>query len=166
VPRQFVMLLTTNDETPLKDRTGNRRFLPVRAGQIDLAALQRDRDQLWAEAYKRAKDGEPAVLPSSVWAEARAVQSASVELDPITERLTEVLEGLSGRVLKEDLWLAVGRHHAANRTQREKNSLTAAMREQGWKAERHRYKKGRKRECYAKGSDRWLDWDAGDAKFA
>jgi predicted P-loop ATPase len=50
---------TTNEDRYLADRTGNRRFLPVRVGRIDLAALVRDRDQVWAEVAAQVRRGDP-----------------------------------------------------------------------------------------------------------
>jgi predicted P-loop ATPase len=58
VPRSCVFAASVNDQTPFTDPTGNRRFWPVTCGTIDIVALQRDRDQLWAEAYKRFSNGE------------------------------------------------------------------------------------------------------------
>lgn len=58
VPRSCVFAASVNDQTPFTDPTGNRRFWPVRCGTIDIGALKRDRDQLWAEAYARFKAGE------------------------------------------------------------------------------------------------------------
>ena len=58
VPRQNVFAASTNEEQPFVDSSGNRRFWPVRCGQIDVDGIRSNRDQLWAEAYHRFKQGE------------------------------------------------------------------------------------------------------------
>lgn len=49
-PRRLVFVGTTNQDEFLSDDTGNRRFLPVRVSNVDVAGVKCNRDQLWAEA--------------------------------------------------------------------------------------------------------------------
>jgi predicted P-loop ATPase len=65
-PRQCAFIGTVNPEGGyLKDPTGGRRFWAVRCGaRIDVDALRRDRDQLWAEAAHAFKAGQPWWLDS------------------------------------------------------------------------------------------------------
>jgi predicted P-loop ATPase len=59
VPRTNVFAASVNDDSPFTDETGNRRFWPVKCGNIYANRIDNDRDQLWAEALQAYKDGYP-----------------------------------------------------------------------------------------------------------
>jgi Virulence-associated protein E/Bifunctional DNA primase/polymerase, N-terminal/Primase C terminal 2 (PriCT-2) len=90
LPRRCIFFATTNNETYLKSQTGNRRFWPVKTGEIDLAGLRRDRDQLWAEAAKIDVTGVPLKLPETLWSAAAIEQDKRRDPDPWDEMLANV----------------------------------------------------------------------------
>jgi putative DNA primase/helicase len=60
-PRQSVFVGTINPESNgyLMDPTGNRRFLPVKLGAINIELIESMRDQVFAEALLMYKSGVP-----------------------------------------------------------------------------------------------------------
>lgn len=99
-PRQNVFAASTNKEDWGHDDTGLRRFWPVKAGEfrdIDIEGITEDRDQIWAEAYRRYLDKEKIWLEGSVEAEATAEQHDRQEADPWTPLIENWLEDPSCR---------------------------------------------------------------------
>lgn len=97
VPRQCVFIGTTNEAEYLRDRTGNRRFWPVRCMSIDLKQLERDRDQLYAEAFHAFQAGEVWHLTGDEVALAQDEQAARMTVTEIEAGVSKYLEGLSGK---------------------------------------------------------------------
>ena len=57
VKRHVVFAGTTNDKQFINDDTGSRRYWPVNVDKIDIEWVKESRDQLWAEAIVKYRDG-------------------------------------------------------------------------------------------------------------
>ncbi len=119
-PRRVVFCGTTNEDTYNTDATGGRRFWPFKVRQvIDVAAIERDRDQLWAEAVHCYRDGEPWYLNEPALEKiAKAEQDkrfkASPWLDAIEDYVLGKTEISVSDVLKDCLDVPkaqLGQHH-------------------------------------------------------
>ena len=151
VPRQCVIVGTTNDSRYLRDTTGNRRFWPVAVTGFDLDALRRDRDQLWAEAAAREAEGAPIRLDPALWGEAAAEQDARRVEDPFYESLHSALgEEMAGKLRAGDTWRIVGRV-AGMRTQDDMERLGDAMRRLGFDRKQRRFGLANPEWCYVRG---------------
>jgi putative DNA primase/helicase len=91
-PRQCVFAGTTNADEYLVDQTGNRRFWVVSCTGVQLGALTRDRDQLWAEAVVRYRNREPWHLSEQIAHIAAAEAESRVTHDPWTPHVASILE--------------------------------------------------------------------------
>lgn len=94
-PRSCVFVGTTNQDTYLKDNTGNRRFIPVKCelATIDIDKLKSNVDQIWAEVLHKIQPGREynLNLKGVASATAEAEQSTRVEEDESTSTVKELI---------------------------------------------------------------------------
>jgi predicted P-loop ATPase len=154
------MCATTNNEKYLRDKTGNTRFWPIKAGEIDLVALRRDRDQLWGEAAFLESQGVPHWLSEEL-AEAAAHEAAKREVvNPVEEKITGLLSNApDGFVPSDELWKALGLQDAARRTQAHLESMGDAARKANWKRKRKRDATGEQQSGYLAPGLKLIDAD-------
>lgn len=96
-PRQCVFFGTTNSRECLVDPTGGRRFwvldIDQQGRKKDVwTELDAERDQLWAEAVVRWKQGESLYLPKEIEATARQVQEDHRQRHPWEGIIADFLE--------------------------------------------------------------------------
>lgn len=134
-PRQCVFIGTTNREAYLRDETGGRRFWPVKTGSVDVEALARDGDQLFAEACRAYHDGEQ-WWPDKVFEREHVEpeQEARFEADAWEESISGYLDSVSrvtiGQVARDALGIDAPRLGRA-----EQNRISAALKRLEWERE-------------------------------
>jgi hypothetical protein len=161
-PRQCIFVGTTNDPEYLKDLTGNRRFWPVTVVGFDLEALERDRDQLWAEAAALEALGASIRLPEKLWPIAAIEQAKVTTQDPYRDVLQDHLGNKEGKISSESIWTILDMR-AGQRGQEQSRRISDAMRSLGWdRANNARTVKiaGKMVVGWVKGEQPWRPWQA------
>jgi predicted P-loop ATPase len=128
-----VLFATTNNDRYLKE--ADRRFWPVKTAEIAIEALRRDRDQLWAEAAQREREGASIVLRRDLWAAARIEQQAREVEDPWDDFLIKAagtIEQDEERVFTSDLLEVVLGIQKSRLLDRDAKRLAKCMRRLGW----------------------------------
>lgn len=100
-PRQVTFAATTNSDAYQTDTTGLRRFWGLRCAAIDIPGLERDRDQLWAEAVARYQSGEQWWLTPDEEPAQIDAQEDRREVDPWCSVIATWCESTSGDVTIE-----------------------------------------------------------------
>jgi predicted P-loop ATPase len=132
--RQCVLAASVNPKAGqgyLTDSTGNRRFWPVACTKIDLSRLERKRDQLWAEAVSRFRDGEQWWLTDEEAKLAVREQDSRMQgdawEDTIANYLTPGFAYTSAQLLIEAIKMPIAQHD-----QRAKDRVAGIMADLGW----------------------------------
>jgi hypothetical protein len=128
-PRQCVFVGTTTAPVFLKN-SGSRRYWPVRAGRFDAAAIERDRDDLWAEAAAAEANGESIRLDEKLWRRARKAQEEHT-VDPWLSTIERVLGDMTGRIATASLFEILMLPEGVKRPEMCVR-LASCMRELGW----------------------------------
>ena len=102
-PRRCVFAGSTNGKRYLRDTTGNRRFWPIPVGFIDIPALKRDRNQLWAEAVVRFRAGEQWWLDAAMEEVAATIVAERTE-ETRGSRRSRIISSASPRRRRGTAW--------------------------------------------------------------
>lgn len=91
LPRETVLVGTTNHESMLNDPTGSRRFLVAQVGQVDVMWIADNRDQIWAEALVLYQRGHRWWFDEQEVVTMRGINEEYRERDPWEEHVHAVL---------------------------------------------------------------------------
>jgi putative DNA primase/helicase len=89
VPRTCAFFATTNDDEPLHDPTGNRRWWVVSVDAVDTDLVKSEYEQVWAEAMEAWRQGEQHWLEPELEQQREEQNSGYETQDPLFPRLVQ-----------------------------------------------------------------------------
>lgn len=139
-PRQCVFIGTTNKEQFLTDKTGNRRFYPVKVNQSGYDLFDHEEEikayirQCWAEAKVLYDRGEiPPYADRRLISEIREKQQDATEDDFRVGMIQDYLTGRSETCVLELWQRALGMSEFSKPTKKESNEISIIMQSlDGW----------------------------------
>lgn len=161
-PRQSIEVGTTNAETYLVSITGNRRFWTFKMdARVDIAALVRDRLQIWGEAAAAEAAGETLVLDEKLWGDAATAQEERRVVDPWEDELMNLPdmaikdigggeEGISNVAIHNHL---VGGHRGGHLAGAGGRKIAEIMKRLGWERARIMDAEGKQVRGYKRKTD-------------
>lgn len=171
-PRRNIFVGTINPDNNgyLCDTTGNRRFLPVECrGYVDIAGIQRDRDQIWAEAWSIYRKGFPLRIPieSTVADAAFSAQTGRQTADEWQNLIHEYIQGKQS-VRGVDIWTECLKGFASEFDRTRQLRVSDCMKRMGWSYRIIRLN-GKTARCYcsptfneAENTENQKPWDGKD----
>lgn len=130
LPRRCLFIGTTNESEFLDDPTGERRWLPIEVGALDIDAIMRDCEQLWAEGIVRFQAN--GVEWQQAQDLARDEHHKFKELDPWTGPVEAFLAKNPGPVTSEAVGMGAGVLSVAHASKPDRNRLAAVIRSLGY----------------------------------
>lgn len=148
LPRRTVFFGTTNDEDYLTSVTGNTRWFPISTGNFDHKRLEREREQLFAEAMSVFQENPDVAWweePCNIQAMLKAARDQRRSFNPYEESLSEWLDGKvePDRICcSETSWQDIAKGFLKLETPKEwkdkllQMQITSALKALGWKKSR------------------------------
>lgn len=131
MPRTCIFAATTNREVYMADESGNRRFWAVACGHIDVRGLERDRDQIWAEAFKLYTEGNAHWLDDDMERIAEREQASRYDNDPWQDSIAGWLKGKKKITVSEILEDCLKRE-VSQRVRADQMRVVRCLKALGW----------------------------------
>ncbi len=136
MPRNYIVAGTHNPSGHgyLKDPTGARRFWPVPITKVDMARVERDRDQIWAEAVTLYRAGVKWYLTDDEEQQAAAITGERTIEDiwgPRIDEVTAAMSRVTVQAVAQAMALPIGQQ-----TELTTKRISEHLRSVGWEQRR------------------------------
>ena len=140
LPRQCLIMATTNKDRFLQDETGNRRMWPVEVKFIKEREIRNDIPQIYAEAIMRYKKGEQLFIDTKEALKISEIkQSERYNMDDWEPEIAKwIKDNNKQRATIGDIWYGCMGRDIVHLGVREQRRIGKVLRRLGWKKSQYR----------------------------